>query len=412
MVHPGMTFDLSAFDSEQESTTAEGGVPPARPPAVEPQPNTIDYRIDSRPTREQFRTPLVGVDGVSASPLFGSAAHAGVDQRLEQPVRSLVQALSGGIWQHVAPLPAAVSARFSDGLGRLQTIAAAGPFGATRLQQSMDRLRALQGQLKPMARLAGIVALAVVALGAVAVSGWLLFTTFVRPPSQSATIAAPAQTAAAAMPRSDASAPPAPAPVSSPANTQAASSASARMAAASLPITAVALKADDSREAVPRRPARATSPAVARPSPPSERSGSAPSELSESSSASQSPAAARPLAEASRAASNVASPPAVAPRSLDAQVYSASDVGVIPPVQTYPRLVEPIAANHPNASPVMVVINEQGTVESAVLARKPTDMRQAVSGTLVLAAAKASRFQPATKDGQPVKYRHLVWFLN
>lgn len=97
---------------------------------------------------------------------------------------------------------------------------------------------------------------------------------------------------------------------------------------------------------------------------------------------------------------------------LPATIYSSDDAGVVPPVLTYPRYVESIGPDHPNASPFQVVIDENGLVESAVLARYPVDMRQAVSGTMMLSAAKAWRFQPATKDGHPVKYRRIIWFSN
>ena len=93
-------------------------------------------------------------------------------------------------------------------------------------------------------------------------------------------------------------------------------------------------------------------------------------------------------------------------------VYSVTDADVVPPVVTYPRYVEAMEREHPNALPFQVVIDENGLVESAVLAVYPTDMRQAVSGTMLLAAAKAWRFTPATKDGQPVKFRRMIWFSN
>ena len=93
-------------------------------------------------------------------------------------------------------------------------------------------------------------------------------------------------------------------------------------------------------------------------------------------------------------------------------VYSSSDSDVVPPVLTYPRYVESMEREHPNATPFQIVVDENGHVESAVLANHPTDMRQAVSGTLLLGAAKAWRFRPATKDGQPVKYRRIIWFSN
>lgn len=91
-------------------------------------------------------------------------------------------------------------------------------------------------------------------------------------------------------------------------------------------------------------------------------------------------------------------------------VYSVTDSDVAPPVQIYPRFAEATARASPNALPVEVVINESGRVESAVLGRRPTSIGEAVTGTIRLGAAKRWRFRPATKDGQPVKYRRIVWF--
>jgi hypothetical protein len=52
-----------------------------------------------------------------------------------------------------------------------------------------------------------------------------------------------------------------------------------------------------------------------------------------------------------------------------------------------------------------MTILEDGTVESVKLLGK----RHTVHDAMMLSAAKAWEFQPALKDGHPVKYRKTVW---
>jgi TonB family protein len=51
-----------------------------------------------------------------------------------------------------------------------------------------------------------------------------------------------------------------------------------------------------------------------------------------------------------------------------------------------------------------VVIDESGAVESAVMTASVTQAYD----TMVLAAAKAWRYRPATANGAPVKFRKTV----
>ena len=54
---------------------------------------------------------------------------------------------------------------------------------------------------------------------------------------------------------------------------------------------------------------------------------------------------------------------------------------------------------------VMVSIGSDGTVESAKLLGPP----RTVNDGLFLSVAKAWLFQPALKDGVPVRYRKTIW---
>ena len=90
----------------------------------------------------------------------------------------------------------------------------------------------------------------------------------------------------------------------------------------------------------------------------------------------------------------------VAPR-----IYTLADASVTQPVivaqalPPYPR--KPL---RPVQGVVEVVINEQGVVENAAI-RSSIDP---LYDTLALAASKTWRYNPATKDGAPVKFRKLV----
>jgi len=96
------------------------------------------------------------------------------------------------------------------------------------------------------------------------------------------------------------------------------------------------------------------------------------------------------------AATNVPPPP---------RIYAAGDPNVIPPValnQTLPPFPGQVLI--PRTGKLEVVIDESGAVESAVMS---TSVMIAYD-RLALAAARSWRFQPATVDGKPVKYRKVV----
>jgi hypothetical protein len=105
-----------------------------------------------------------------------------------------------------------------------------------------------------------------------------------------------------------------------------------------------------------------------------------------------------------------ATPPPVAVRvaPVKAALYSSGDADVVPPVDVVRELPpwNPPASlpNGTFSGKLQIDIDEQGLVERAVLIEAiapPYDNR-------LLAASKTWRFQPATKDGVPVKYRKTI----
>jgi hypothetical protein len=95
-------------------------------------------------------------------------------------------------------------------------------------------------------------------------------------------------------------------------------------------------------------------------------------------------------------------------------VYSAADADVVPPGPIGQRLLDspPPAAQQQRFTALTIVVDENGHVESATLARKPATLQDAMLATANLSAAKNWRFLPAVRGGQPVKYRRTVWVAN
>jgi len=99
---------------------------------------------------------------------------------------------------------------------------------------------------------------------------------------------------------------------------------------------------------------------------------------------------------------------AVLPDAPEPPVYSRSDRGVISPVEvsrpiplwTPPRGSVPVATYY---GLLEVVINERGRVESPVM-RRPV---HETYDPLLLEATDNWRFDPALKDGEPVRYRRF-----
>jgi hypothetical protein len=97
-------------------------------------------------------------------------------------------------------------------------------------------------------------------------------------------------------------------------------------------------------------------------------------------------------------------PPPVAPKRL--QPYGPDDTNVVPPAVLNQRLPDFQIKVTQNARPgvLEVLIGEDGNVESAAM-RAPIHPQY---DPLVIAAARAWRYRPATVDGKPVKYRKLI----
>jgi hypothetical protein len=114
-------------------------------------------------------------------------------------------------------------------------------------------------------------------------------------------------------------------------------------------------------------------------------------------------------AAAARSAA-VAPVPPVAPAAPS--IYSAEDKNIVGPVDIDRRLPmwnppTVLARTTEYRGVLEVVIDERGNVESAAL-RKPV---APTYDPVLLAAAKSWKFQPATRDGVPVKYRKSIDIL-
>jgi hypothetical protein len=89
--------------------------------------------------------------------------------------------------------------------------------------------------------------------------------------------------------------------------------------------------------------------------------------------------------------------------------FSPTDAGVTPPkaidAQTLIKLRPVTPGIRHDALIIAVVVNEEGFVESARAVMPPRDLGESVILMGALASAKSLRFHPATRSGQPVKFR-------
>jgi hypothetical protein len=87
-------------------------------------------------------------------------------------------------------------------------------------------------------------------------------------------------------------------------------------------------------------------------------------------------------------------------------LYTAGDVSVLPPSIVRPVIPPPPAANAPPESVALfdLVIDRRGRVEQVRIASAPTRFHE----RMLLSHIKAWSFQPAMKDGRPVRYRLRV----
>jgi hypothetical protein len=92
--------------------------------------------------------------------------------------------------------------------------------------------------------------------------------------------------------------------------------------------------------------------------------------------------------------------------------YSARDTDVIPPIPILPRLVAGWQKSSPgsglDALNIAVVVDENGRAYSVTGLNAPQNLGEHLRLTSALAVVKSWEFQPATKDGAPVRYRLLV----
>ena len=95
----------------------------------------------------------------------------------------------------------------------------------------------------------------------------------------------------------------------------------------------------------------------------------------------------------------MATPLGAEPR--DRRVYTADDADVEPPTMRRPQLqMERRTDTEPSDSYVEVVVDERGEVMQVRL--RSSDL--SLNDRMIVAAAKAWQFEPAMKDGRPVKY--------
>jgi len=110
-----------------------------------------------------------------------------------------------------------------------------------------------------------------------------------------------------------------------------------------------------------------------------------------------------------RPVSPVAEPSSSSPLEPTNVTFSSSDAGVTPPkaidAQTLIKLRPVTPGIRHDALIIAVVVNEDGLVESARAVMPPRDLGESVILMGALSSAKSWRFHPATRSGQPVKFR-------
>jgi hypothetical protein len=88
------------------------------------------------------------------------------------------------------------------------------------------------------------------------------------------------------------------------------------------------------------------------------------------------------------------------------RIYSRADPGVIPPRSVYPKLPDPPPPGTRIADEAILdlLIAPTGIVERVQLKTIPKHIHE----FMLVSAAKAWQFQPATLDGHPVRFLHRV----
>jgi len=100
-------------------------------------------------------------------------------------------------------------------------------------------------------------------------------------------------------------------------------------------------------------------------------------------------------------------PPSSSSQPLMPRIFTGEEAGVVPPVaikQEVPRVPTPITSQTRNRGMLELVVDEQGRVSSLTLRVSI----HPVYDQLLLAAARDWKYQPATFNGRPVKFRKII----
>jgi TonB family protein len=94
----------------------------------------------------------------------------------------------------------------------------------------------------------------------------------------------------------------------------------------------------------------------------------------------------------------------------DATIYGPTSEGILPPVAILPQLPRelPPTLRSDGLGRIELIVAADGSVESVKLLGSPYNVQDA----MLLSAAKAWRFQPALKSGQPVRFRKTIWIAS
>ncbi len=98
------------------------------------------------------------------------------------------------------------------------------------------------------------------------------------------------------------------------------------------------------------------------------------------------------------------------PETWNTTVYSRVDTEVVPPTLVRSRLPSgpPQGVASDTLPEVEIVVSPTGEVESVKLVTE----QAGVLPSMMLSAIKAWRFSPATRDGEPVRYRMRMRLTN
>jgi TonB family protein len=88
----------------------------------------------------------------------------------------------------------------------------------------------------------------------------------------------------------------------------------------------------------------------------------------------------------------------------DHSIYTAADLDVVPPILLSRDLSSWRQSRQPYVDLVEVMVSQDGDVERIRLVSEPRRMID----MMALSAAKMWRFDPALKDGEPVRYRLVL----